>query len=571
MNLRLFFIACFLLGFSYSCKKTAPTPVYDIQKTAFSDAAMVVSAHPLATKVGLDVLRSGGNAVDAAIAVQFALAVTYPVAGNIGGGGFMVIRTKEGEVATLDFREKAPMKAHPDMYLDSLDNVIDGLSTRGHLAAGVPGTVDGMVKAYERFGQMPEFSQLVEPSVQLAKKGFKLTESQSRGLNRSRESFIENNTSTPVFVKESGEWQPGELLVQADLAQTLSLIRDQGRAGFYEGAVADKIVAEMEAGGGWISHEDLQAYQAQWREPIRIRYDHYEMISMPPPSSGGVALGQLLKMVEPYPLRDWGFHATETTHLMVEAERRVYADRAKHLGDSDYYPVPVQQLLDSAYLAERMASFMSDSATASAQIEAGVIAQLSESEETTHFSVVDQEGNAVSVTTTINGGYGCRTVVSGAGFFLNNEMDDFSMKPGVPNMFGLLGAEANKIEPEKRMLSSMTPTIVLKDGELFMVVGTPGGATIITSVFQTILNVVEFDMSISEAVAAKRFHHQWKPEVVYAEDGAFSDSVKLELETLGHEFKRRGSIGAVDAILVLPDGRLEGGADPRGDDHAEGI
>ena len=351
----------------------------------------------------------------------------------------------------------------------------------------------------------------------------------------------------------------------------MELIRDHGRAGFYEGETADKIVSEMEAGGGWISYEDLKVYEAQWRDPIRVNYKNYEIISMPPPSSGGVALGQLMKMVEPYPLSEWGFHSKESTHLMVEAERRVYADRAKHLGDTDFYPVPIAQLLDSLYLAERMASFLVDSATASAAVQAGEIKLLSESEETTHFSIVDAEGNAVSVTTTINGGYGCYTVVSGAGFLLNNEMDDFSIKPGVPNMFGLLGAEANKIEPGKRMLSSMTPTIVLEDGDLRLVVGTPGGATIITSVFQTILNVLEFDMSVSEAVSAKRFHHQWLPEVVYAEEGAFSEEVSQQLQALGHELKPRGGIGRVDAILVSPDGRLEGGADPRGDDHAEGF
>lgn len=570
MRLLPFILTLSCLVLVYSCKKEAPAAVYDIQKTAFSDSAMVVSAHPLATKVGLDVLRQGGNAVDAAIAVQFALAVTYPVAGNIGGGGFMVIRTKAGEVATLDFREKAPLKAYPDMYLDSTGNVIDKLSLRGHLAAGVPGTVDGMIKAYERFGQMADFGQLVEPSVILAKNGFKLTERQSRGLNRAKETFVKYNTSTPAFVK-SQEWQPGDLLVQTDLARTMELIRDRGRAGFYEGEVANKIVAEMDAGGGWISHEDLQAYEAQWRDPIRFSYKNHEIISMPPPSSGGVALGQLLKMVEPYPLRDWGFHSKESIHLMIEAERRVYADRARHLGDSDFYPVPIPQLLDSLYLLERMADFRLDTATASNTIQAGSIALLSESEETTHFSVVDKEGNAVSVTTTINGGYGCYTVVSGAGFLLNNEMDDFSLKPGVPNMFGLLGAEANKIEPGKRMLSSMTPTIVTKDKELYLVVGTPGGATIITSVFQTILNTLEFEMTMSEAVAAKRFHHQWLPETVRIEKEAFSASLTAELEALGHELNPRGAIGRVDAIMKMPDGRLEGAADPRGDDHAEGM
>ncbi len=564
-NNYLFIMLSLLLALS--CRR-APEAIYTIEKTEIADSMMVVSAHPLASEAGLEVLRAGGNAVDAAIAVQFALAVVYPVAGNIGGGGFMMVRTAEGETAALDFREKAPGAATRNMYLDSLGNVIESLSIDGHLAAGVPGTVDGMFKAHERYGNLP-MAQLIEPAIRLAHEGFRLTERQAGGLNRNQDDFRAFNTSMPVFVREE-PWQPGDRLVQSDLAATLERIRQQGRDGFYAGKTADLIVAEMEAGGGLISREDLREYQAKWRDPVIIDYDEYRMISMPPPSSGGVALGQLLGMVAPYPLHEYGFHTTDAVHLMVEAERRVYADRAQHLGDSDYYPVPVDSLLNRGYLRARMASFDSTLATPSSTIEAGAFAMLSESEETTHFSVVDAEGNAVSVTTTINGGYGCNTVVSGAGFLLNNEMDDFSAKPGVPNMFGLLGAEANAIEPGKRMLSSMTPTIVEKNGQLFMVVGTPGGATIITSVFQTILNVIEFDMTMSEAVTAPRFHHQWMPDVITVEEGGLPESVRTELENRGHEFRERSAIGRVDAILVLPDGRLEGAADPRGDDHTAG-
>ena len=570
MKKRILFATAILALVFLNCRQTSPPAPYQIQKRAIGQKAMVVSAHPLATKVGVEVLRKGGNAVEAAVAVQFALAVVYPRAGNIGGGGFMVIRANDGRKFTLDYRETAPVAASRDMYLDENGNVIKNLSLDGHLAAGVPGTVAGMEAAYERFGDSMTWKELVEPSVALAEDGFAITTFEAKMLNRKRPGLVKNNNHQPVFVK-STPWKEGDLLQQKDLANTLQLIADHGKAGFYSGEVADHIVAEMEAGNGIISHEDLKSYEAKWREPLEFDYKDYEIISMPPPSSGGIALGQLLQAVAPYPLREWGFHSPQSIHLMAEAERWVYADRSTHLGDSDYYPVPVDSLLSPDYILDRMSAFSLDSARASSEIQAAEFSDV-ESEETTHYSIVDAEGNAVSVTTTLNANYGSKTVVKGAGFLLNNEMDDFSAKPGEPNLFGLIGGEANSIQPGKRMLSSMTPAIVSKNDKLFMVVGTPGGSTIITSVFQTILNVIEFDMGMAEAVAAPRFHHQWLPDsLFYEDDRPLSSELRAKLKEMGHHPQIRDDIGKVDAILVREDGNLEGGADTRADDHAEGF
>jgi gamma-glutamyltranspeptidase/glutathione hydrolase len=526
---------------------------------------MVVSAHPEASAIGIETLKKGGNAVDAACAVELALAVSYPVAGNIGGGGFMIVRLNNGESFALDYREKAPLASTKDMYLDKNGEVVEGLSTDSHLAVGVPGTVDGIIKAHSRFGKL-NFKDIIQPAIDLAKNGFPITQKQAGRLNSYKDILTMTNSEAIAFVKKA-KWKQGDILKQPELAKTLELIRDFGRDGFYGGITADKIVEQMKKHDGIITHRDLSNYSSVWREPITGQYRGVTVISMPPPSSGGIALMQLLSIVEPYPVNEWGWHDVKTIHLMVEAERRVYADRAEFLGDPDFYKVPAEGLLNKEYLKLRMSDFNLDKATPSEDIKHGN-PTAKESEETTHYSVVDKFGNAVAVTTTLNRGYGSKIVVDGAGFLLNNEMDDFSSKPGFPNSYGLVGGDANAIQPEKRMLSSMTPAILEKNGKLFMVVGSPGGSTIITSVFQTVMNVVDFDMNMQQAVAASRFHSQWLPDLLYYEKGCFTDSMKNQLEEMGHILKERGSIGRVDAILCKTDGSLEGGADPRGDDIA---
>lgn len=528
---------------------------------------MVVCAYPDAAKAGLYVLKKGGNAVDAAVAVQFALAVTLPQAGNIGGGGFMVYRSAKGQTNTLDFREKAPGGASIDMYLDAQGNVIPNKSLFTHQAAGVPGSVDGMVQAHKKYGKL-KWADVVQPAVDLAQKGFVITEHLANDINRSQDQFNKLNANGKNYFARTTPWKAGDILVQEDLAKTLTLIRDKGRAGFYEGPVAQHVVAEMKNGNGLISQADLDNYHSVWRKAITGNYKNYKIITMPPPSSGGIALLQLLHSVEPYPLTRWGHNQDSTVRLITEAERRVYADRSKYLGDPDFYKVPVDSLLKPGYITGRMKTFSWNAATASTSIQPGSFAGY-ESDQTTHFSIVDAEGSAVSITTTLNGSFGAKIFVKGAGFLLNNEMDDFSSKPGVPNMYGLVGGKANSIQPGKRMLSSMTPTIIEKGGKLFMVVGTPGGSTIITSVFQTILNVIEFGQDAQQAVASKRFHHQWLPDEIQPEAGAFNDELLNKLQQKGYKIKPRGSIGRVDAIVITPQGYV-GGADPRGDDTKAG-
>ncbi len=552
---------------------------------ALAENAMVVTAHPEASRIGVEILKKGGNAVDAAVAVQFALTVCYPRAGNIGGGGFMVYRSAMGEINSLDFREKAPLAASRDMYLDSLGQVIPKMSTETHQAVGVPGSVDGMVRAHQKYGML-SWAELVQPAIDLARNGFRISEIEAELVNKYQGQFAAANT-TALYFQFPDTLQAGELFKQEDLASTLERIRDEGRAGFYEGRTAELFLAEMERGKGIITQEDLDAYEATWRAPLTGTYrDNYRIISMGPPSSGGVVVIQLLKMMEGVDLKGSGFHSLEGIHLMTESERLSYADRALHLGDPDFWEVPTEGLLSDEYIAERFARINDQAATRSSEVQAGappgasgkaLIPMPKESNETTHFSIVDKDGNAVSITTTLNLNFGSKIFVDGAGFLLNNEMDDFSAKPGVANFFGLVGSEANAIAPEKRMLSSMSPTIVEKDANLFMVLGTPGGSTIITSVFQSILNVVEHGMSMQEAVNAPRFHHQWKPDTLYHEYDAFDETLQAELEAMGHRLKVRGSliekrtIGKVDAILLRPDGMLEGAGDIRGEDTALGY
>jgi gamma-glutamyltranspeptidase/glutathione hydrolase len=525
----------------------------------------VVSAHPLASQAGIRMLKEGGNAVDAAIATQLALAVVYPGAGNIGGGGFFVAHLANGKNITIDFREKAPANAGRNMYLDAQDNVVPGKSENGHLAAGVPGSVAGIF-SYYKYARLP-FKKLIQPAIDLAENGFAITAAEAADLNENQDDFKKYNSVVPVFVKESG-WKAGDILVQKDLAGTLKRIRDKGAKGFYEGETASLIVAEMQRGKGLISYNDLKNYTAIEREPIVFSYKKdYNLITMPLPASGGVLLPQMMRMVEDRDLKSYGFETTPSVHLMAEVERLAYADRARYLGDVDFVKVPLKTMVSYPYIIERMKNFKPDSAGNSEIIQAGTI---HESEETTHFDTYDKDGNCVSVTTTLNGGYGSRTMVAGAGFLLNNEMDDFSIKPGVPNMYGAVGGEANAISPGKRMLSSMTPTIVLYHDKPFLVLGTPGGTTITTSVFQTLIDIIEFGLSTSDAVNKPKFHHQWLPDILYIEK-EFPETVRIQLKQMGYNVQEREAIGRTEVIRISPSGEIEGVADRRGDDDAEGY
>ena len=558
----------FLISLSFLLLNCNIAPTKEKTIGLITEKAMVVSAREEASKIGSDILEKGGNAYDAMVATHFALAVVYPVAGNIGGGGFMVYRNSDGTKGALDFREKAPITAHKDMYLDSLGNIIKDKSTLGAHAVGIPGSVAGAFEVYKKLGSLP-LKELIQPSIDLARNGFKVTKKQANSLNSKAVYFEKVNTYKTVFEKE---WKEGDLLKQEELAQTLERIRDYGKDGFYKGKTADLFVNYVRELGGIITHKDLQKYQAVWRKPIDFSYKDYHITSMTLPASGGICLAQILKSIEPFDLSEIEHNSVKYIQLLAEAERRSYADRAHYLGDIDFVDVPIDSLTDSNYINQRMKTFSWDRATPSTEVSHGKILGF-ESDETTHYSIVDQFGNAVSVTTTLNTGYGSKVVVKGAGFILNNEMDDFSSKPGEPNVYGLVGSKANAIASEKRMLSSMTPSIVEKNGNLKMVLGSPGGSTIITSVLQNILNVIEYDMGMQKSVSQPRFHHQWLPDMIRMESNSFDDHTKTELTTLGYEILEKKSliIGKVDAILVLPNGKLEGGADPRGDDTAVGF
>jgi gamma-glutamyltranspeptidase / glutathione hydrolase len=536
---------------------------YSIEKKTSGKAA-VVSAHPLASKIGVAIMKKGGNAFDAAIATQLALAVVYPGAGNIGGGGFLVAVTNKGEQIALDYREKAPGSASRDMYLDKDGNAQTDLSQNGHLASGVPGTVAGLFSTHA-YAKLP-FKQLIQPAIDLAEKGFVITEAEASSLNNYMGQFVRYSSRPSAFIKYGG-WEAGDTLIQKELANTLKRIRDLGQKGFYEGETARLIVAEMKRGAGLITLPDLKNYKTAKRVAMVSKYKEYTIVGMPLVSSGGILIQQMMGMVENRNIGQHGFHSWQAVQLMIEAERRAYADRAEFLGDKDFVKVPVKKLTSPAYLQQRMSDVELGKAGDSKITGHGRVNP--ESEETTHLSVYDASGNAVSVTTTLNGGYGSRTVVGGAGFILNNEMDDFSVKPGVPNMYGALGNEANAITPNKRMLSSMTPTIVLKNGKPFLVIGSPGGTTIPTQVYQVLLNTLEFNMSLEDAVWKPRFHHQWLPDVVYVEK-RFPMELRTKLEQMGYKITERGSIGRFEAIKVV-NGVVEAVADNRGDDHAEGY
>ncbi len=568
--ITLFIISCKQEVKKQDVKNTpTKTEVKEVaKKSTIVDSAMVVSAREEASKIGILILKKGGNAFDAMVATELALAVSFPVAGNLAGGGFMVYRTQYGEIGALDYREKAPMAAYRDMYLDENGNFISEKSKTGSLAVGVPGTIAGIFAVHEKLGSLP-IEEILAPVIALAEKGYIVTNKQANRIAHFKEIFLKTNGENSLYTKS---YKEGDTIRNIALANTLKRLSENGRSEFYNGETGRKLVDFIQSKNGIITMEDLNAYEAEWREPIVFNYKNLKVISMSPPSSGGICLAQILKFIEPYPIKNYGHNSIKTIQVITEAERRAYADRSYYLGDPDFVDIPSETLISDAYLKERMKSFSFDKATPSDSLSYGVIPGY-ESTETTHYSIVDKFGNAIAVTTTLNGAYGSKLYSKELGFFLNNEMDDFSAKPGEPNIYGLVGGEANSIAPQKRMLSSMTPTLVEKDGKFWMTVGTPGGSTIITSVLQTILNVYEFEMDMQQAVDAPRFHHQWMPDVIRFEPNSFPKDSLQYLEEKGYHILEKNStiIGKVDGIRVLTNGKLEGGADRRGDDTAVGY